>query len=66
MVAHQASLSVGLYRQEYWRGLPCLSPGGLPVLGIEPMSPAAHALPADSEPPGKPKIGYKAIAHVIS
>ena len=63
-----------LYRQEYWRGVPCLSPGGLPVLGIEPMSPAAHALQADSlesaqadsEPPGKPKIGYKAIAHVIS
>ena len=74
MVAHQASLSVGLYRQEYWRGLPCVSPGGLPVLGIEPMSPVAHALQADSlesaqadsEPPGKPKIGYKAIAHVIS
>ena len=25
-VAHQASLSMGFSRQEYWSGLPCLSP----------------------------------------
>ena len=30
-VAHQASLSMGLSRQEDWSGLPCLSP---PILGI--------------------------------
>ena len=27
-VAHQAPLSMGLSRQEYWRGLPCPPPGG--------------------------------------
>ena len=49
-VAHQASLSVGFSRQEYWSGLPCPPPGDLPDPGIEPASPAASALPADSVP----------------
>ena len=42
-VAHQAPLSMGFSRQEYWNGLPCLPPGDLPDPGIEPeclMSPA--------------------------
>ena len=39
-VAHQASLSIGLSRQEYWNGLPVPSPGNLPSPGIEPKSPA--------------------------
>ena len=30
---------MGFPRQEYWSGLPFLSPGCLPVLGIKPMSP---------------------------
>ena len=30
-------------RQEYWNGLPFLSPRGLPDPGIEPMSPACQA-----------------------
>ena len=34
----QAPLSMELPRQEYWSGLPCLSPGGLPDVGIEPVS----------------------------
>ena len=29
-VAHQASLSMGFSRQEYWSGLPFPSPGDLP------------------------------------
>ena len=37
-VACQAPLSMGFSRQEYWNGLPCLPPGNLPDLGIEPMS----------------------------
>jgi len=37
-VAHQASLSRGFFRQEYWSGLPCPSPGDLPDPGIEPTS----------------------------
>ena len=37
-VAHQASLSVGFSRQEYWSGLPFLPPGDLPNPRIEPTS----------------------------
>ena len=33
-VSHQAPLSMGFPRQEYWSGLPCPSPGDLPELGI--------------------------------
>ena len=53
--AHQASLCMGFSRQEYWSGLPCSPPGGLPDSGSEPLhwqvcslplaplgSPAAH------------------------
>ena len=47
-VAHQALMSMGFSRQEYCSGLPCPPPGDLPDLGIEPMSPVAHALQADS------------------
>ena len=39
-VAHQAPLSMGFPRQEYWSGLPFPPPGDLPHPGIEPMSPA--------------------------
>ena len=46
-VAHQAPLSMGFSRQEYWSGLPCPSPGGLPNSRTEPVSPA---LQADSLP----------------
>ena len=41
--SHQAPLSMGFSRQEYWGGLSCLPPGDLPDPGIEPlplMSPA--------------------------
>ena len=37
-VAHQAPLSVGFSRQEYWSGLPFPPPGDLPDSGIEPES----------------------------
>ena len=36
-VAHQAPLSTGFSRQEYWSGLPFAPPGDLPNPGIEPM-----------------------------
>ena len=39
-VAHQAPLSMGFPRPEYWSGLPFPSPGDLPGPGIEPASPA--------------------------
>ena len=39
-VAHQALLSMGFPRQEYWNGLPFSTPGDLPDPGIELASPA--------------------------
>ena len=45
--AHQASLSMGFSRLEYWRGFLFPSPEDLPDPGIEPGSPA---LQADSLP----------------
>ena len=42
-VAHQAPLSMGFSRQEYWNGLPCPLPGDLPNPGIKPRSPALQA-----------------------
>ena len=39
-VAHQAPLSMGFFKQEYWSGLPSPPPGDLPDPGIKPESPA--------------------------
>ena len=55
--AHQAPLSMGFPRQEYWNVLPFPPPGDLLDSGIEPASPVTPALQADSfpaEPLGKP------------
>ena len=57
-VAHQARLSMGFSRQEFWSGLPYPSPGDLPHPGIKPESPASPGLAGWSfitEPPGKPR-----------
>ena len=43
-VAHQAPLSMGFFRQEYWSGLPFPPPDDLPDPGIKPTSPASPAL----------------------
>ena len=54
-VAHQASLSMEFFRQEYWSGLPVLLPGDLPDPGFKPMSPVSPALAngfLTTEPPG--------------
>ena len=48
-VAHQALLSMGFSRQEYWSGLPCPTPEDLPNPGIEPVS-HESALQVDSFP----------------
>ena len=58
-VAHQASLSMGFSRQEYWSGLPFPPPGDLPDPGIEPRSPTLQAEALLSEPPGKPLRAIK-------
>ena len=49
-VAHQAPLSMGFSKQEYWSGLPFPSPGDLPDPGIEPRSLMSPVLQADSLP----------------
>ena len=43
-VAHQAPLSTGFSRQEYWSGLLCPPLGDLPDPGIEPASLTSPAL----------------------
>ena len=48
--AHQAPLSMGFSRQEYWSGLPFSYSRDLPDPGIEPLSPTAPTLQADSLP----------------
>ena len=53
-VAHQAPLSTEFSRQEYWSGLPFLSPGHISEPGIKPVSPELQADSLLSEPPGKP------------
>ena len=55
-VAHQASLSMGFPRQEYWSGLSFPSPGDLPNPGIKPVSLASPTLAGGvftTWPPGK-------------
>ena len=49
-VAHQAPLSMGFSRQEYWSGLLFPSPGDLPDPGVEPRSPALQADTLTSKP----------------
>ena len=57
--AHQAPLSMGFSRHEYWSGSPFPSPGDLPDPGIEPVSPTLQAVSCITggfftEAPGKP------------
>ena len=49
----QPPLSMGFPLQEYWDGLPFLSPGDLPDPGIEPVSPALAGRFCITETPGK-------------
>ena len=64
IVAHQAPLSMGFPRQEYWSGLLVPSPGDLPDTGIEPMSPESPALAGGfltAELPGNPTAVSKDV-----
>ena len=55
-VDHQALLSMGFPRQEYWIGLPCSPPRNLPDLGMEPTSPVSTLAGRffTTGPPGRP------------
>ena len=54
ITAHQAPLSMGFSRQEYWNGLPFPPPGDLPDPEIELISPALEGAVFAIEPPGAP------------
>ena len=64
-VAHQAPLSAGLSRQEYWSGMPFPPPGGRSDPGIEPSLPALQAdcLPLSHQ--GSPYISIS-TCHLFS
>ena len=47
-------------RPEHWSGQPFPSPGDLPNSGIEPRSPALQVDSLAAEPPGRPRLGFKA------
>ena len=54
-VAHQAPRSMGFPRQEYWSGLPFLSPGDLPDLWIKPTNTSLAGRFFIAGPSGKPQ-----------
>ena len=58
-IAYQAPPSMGFSRQEYWSGVPFLSPGDLSNPGIEAGSPTLQADALPSEPPGKLQFGQR-------
>ena len=55
-ISHQAPLSMGFSRQEYWSVLPFPSPEDLLDPEIEPGSPTLQADSLLPDPPGKPYI----------
>ena len=64
-VAHQAPLSMGFSRQEYWSGVPCPLPGDFRDPGVESRSPKSLTWQAGSlpvEPLGKP---YKPVGSAL-
>ena len=67
-VAHQAPLSMGFSRQEYWSGLPCPPPGDLPDPGIDSVSLVSPTLAGSfftTEMPGKPDV-YLGAWNILS
>ena len=70
IVAHQAPLSRGFSRQEYWSGFPCPAPGELPNPGIKSTS-LLHLLhwQAGSSPlmpSGKLRMGLGEVKDVLN
>ena len=57
---------MGFSRQEYWRGLLCLSPEDLPDPGIKPASLTSLVLELPLVPPGKPYLYlYLYMLHIL-
>ena len=64
-VAHQAPLSSGFSRQEYWSRLPCPPPGDPSDTGIKPMPLCLlrwQTVSLPLVPPGKPEPGYRCLS----
>ena len=63
---HQAALSMGFPKQEYWSGLSFRSPGDLPDSGIESRSPALQtgSLPLSYRKPAV-NAGPKAVPKTV-
>ena len=64
-ISHQAPLSTGFSRKEYWSGLPCPPPRNLPNPGIEPTSPALQVDSSLLTHEGSPVKTYPATGHFI-
>ena len=62
-VAHQASLSMGFPKQEYWSGLSFSTPGDLPDPGIKSTSPALAGGFFTTEPPGNP-VSHRDVIYI--
>ena len=58
-VTHQAPLSMGFSRQEYWSGVPFPSPGDLPDPGIKPKFPPQTGGFFTTGSPGKPMCRHE-------
>ena len=65
-VACQATLSMGVPRQESWSGLPFPSPGDLPNPGIKLRFSALQADSLWTDPPGKPGFYGISISRISS
>ena len=68
-VAHQAPLSMGISRQEYWSELPSPTPGDLPDPGIEHESLVSPVLAggfSTAAPHGKPPPSSTAAQQIFS
>ena len=67
--AHQAHLSVGFCRKEYWSGLPRPPPGDLSYPGTESeslMSPTLAGGPLPPVPPGRQGLCLPLANYLIS
>ena len=65
-VAHQVPLSMGLFRQEYWGGLPFSPPWDLSDPGTELGSPILQVDSLPSKSPGMPTFRKRTqISHIF-
>ena len=67
-VAHQAPLSMGFSRQEYWSESSCPPPEDIPYPGINPvslMSPALVGVSLPLVPPGQPEAMFFLMVQTV-